>query len=350
MSNRSGLGRTILALSAFAAALAAATAAIAGAVAVDSAPPVAAGRLTHTYSIVARDSTTGEMGVAVQSHWFAVGPVVPWAEAGVGAVATQSLVNVSYGPLALQMLRLGKTPQEALTGLLASDAGADLRQVAVIDAQGRVAAHTGQRCIPEAGHRIGAGYSVQANLMLRNTVWPAMAAAFETATGDLAERLLQALEAAEAEGGDIRGRQSAALVVVAPERTDKPWEARRLDLRVDDSAAPLVELRRLLKIHRAYEHMNKGDEALGHGDTPGAMREYAAAADFYPENLEIRYWQAVTMCGAGLLEEALPIFGEIFQAEPNWRILTPRLRRVQLLEVTEADLERILIQKATNAE
>jgi uncharacterized Ntn-hydrolase superfamily protein len=298
--------------------------------------------LANTYSIVARDADTGELGVAVQSHWFAVGPVVAWAEAGVGAVATQSLVNVSFGPLALDMLRKGYAPEQTLQGLLASDGGAELRQVAIIDAQGRLAVHTGQRCIPEAGHQTGNGYSVQANLMHHDTVWPAMARAFEAAEGDLAERMLRALEAAEAEGGDIRGRQSAALLVVASENSGRPWVDRKVDLRVDDAKEPLAELKRLLNIHRAYEHMNRGDEALGRGEIELAKTEYAAAADYYRDNPEIRYWQAVTMCSAGLLEEALPIFAELFDIDPRWRTLTPRLRQVGLLEVTDEELTRIV--------
>ncbi len=306
------------------------------------APEPAISPPAHTYSIVACDPVTGEMGVAVQSHWFSVGSVVSWAEAGVGAVATQSLVNVSFGPLALQMLKAGYRPEEALRGLLAADEGAALRQVAIVDAEGRVAVHTGERCIPAAGHQAGEGYSVQANLMLQETVWPAMARAFEEATGDLAERMMLALEAAEAEGGDIRGRQSAAMLIVAAEPTGQPWLDRKLDLRVEDSPNPLQELRRLLGIHRAYQHMNRGDEALGRGEIELARTEYAAAADLYPENVEIRFWQAVTLCSAGLLEEALPVFGAVFIADPAWRTLTPRLCQVGLLEVTAADLERIL--------
>lgn len=300
------------------------------------------GCLAHTYSIVARDPETGDLGVAVQSHWFSVGPVVPWAESGVGAVATQSLVDISYGPLALELLRAGRSPEDALRGLLEADAGSDVRQVAIVDAQGRVAAHTGSRCIPEAGHVTGDGYSVQANLMLKETVWPAMAKAYETAEGDLAERMLQALEAAEAEGGDIRGRQSASILIVSAESSGKPWVNRKMDLRVEDSPEPLVELRRLVTIHRAYDHMNRGDLAMETGDTKLAMEEYATAAELYPENLETLYWQAVTMSGAGMLDEALPIFHKIFEVNPNWKVLTPRLVKVGFLEVDEEGLKRIM--------
>lgn len=300
------------------------------------------GRLAHTYSIVARDPETGDFGVAVQSHWFSVGPVVPWAEAGVGAVATQSLVDISYGPLALELLRAGRSPEDALRGLLEADAGSDVRQVAVVDAQGRVAAHTGSRCIPEAGHQVGDGYSVQANLMLKDSVWGAMAEAYEGSDGDLAERMLRALEAAQAEGGDIRGRQSASILIVAAESTGKPWVDRKMDLRVEDSPTPLEDLRRLVTIHRAYDHMNRGDLAMESGDTQLALDEYATAAKLYPENLETQYWQAVTMSGAGMLDEAIPIFQKIFKVDPNWKTLTPRLVKVGFLDVDDEGLKRIL--------
>lgn len=219
----------------------------------------------HTYSIVARDSVTGEMGVAVQSHWFSVGSVVPWAEAGVGAVATQSIAEVSYGPLGLALMRAGKSAPKALQALLQADDHPEWRQVAMIDAQGRVAVHTGEKCIREAGHIAGAQYSVQANLMASDQVWPAMAEAYEGAEGDLADKMLAALEAAQAAGGDIRGRQSAAIVIVKPASSGKPYLDKVVDLRVEDHPAPVKELRRLVKLHRAYELMNEGDEHISAG-------------------------------------------------------------------------------------
>jgi uncharacterized Ntn-hydrolase superfamily protein len=284
------------------------------------------------------------MGVAVQSHWFSVGTAVPFAEAGVGAVATQSLVDVSYGPLALELLRAGKTASDALAGLLAADPNAAVRQVAVVDAQGNVAAHTGDRCIPEAGHHTGAGYSVQANLMERDTVWGAMARAYEGATGDLAERLLVALEAAQAEKGDIRGRQSAALLVVAPASSGRPWADRRVDLRVEDHAEPLAELRRLLTLHRAYQHMNAGDLAMEHGDTEAARREYGEAESLNPGNPEMGFWHAVALANAGQVEASLPVFRRVFAADRNWAVLVPRLVPGGFLTVSEADLKRITDQ------
>ena len=201
-------------------------------------------RPVHTYSIVARDPSTGELGVAVQSHWFSVGPIVAWAEAGVGAVSTQSFVDPSYGKLGLDLMRAGKSAPDALKSLTAGDEGREVRQVAMIDAQGRVDAWTGKKDIQAAGHIIGNNYSVQANMMLSDTVWPAMSAAFENTKGDLTERMLAALEAAQTAGGDIRGKQSAALIVVTGKPTGQAWKDRVFDLRVDDSSEPLIELRR----------------------------------------------------------------------------------------------------------
>jgi uncharacterized Ntn-hydrolase superfamily protein len=206
-----------------------------------------------TYSIVARDAKTGEFGVAVQSHYFQVGPVVPWALAGVGAVATQSRVNVSYGPLGLELLRSGYTAAEALKALTSGDSQPEIRQCAIVDAAGNVGAHTGSKCIAAAGHQVGDGFSCQANLMERETVWAAMAEAFTSTDAPLAERMMAALEAAEAEGGDIRGKQSAAMLVVSGKPTGRSWEDRTIDLRVEDAAEPLPELRRLLRIKRAVQ-------------------------------------------------------------------------------------------------
>lgn len=302
-------------------------------------------RPVHTYSIVARDPETGQLGVAVQSHWFSVGSVVTWAEAGVGAVATQSMVDPSYGPLALDLLRAGKSADEALRGLLAADAASDIRQVAVVDAQGRVAVHTGARCIPMAGHRSGAGYSVQANLMEKDTVWGAMASAYESSKGDLAERLLAALEAAQIEKGDIRGQQSAAILVVAAQSSGRVWQDRLVDLRVEDHPEPVKELRRLLTLHHAYQHMNEGDLAVEKGDDVGARREYGAAEALAPGNLEMAFWHAVALANAGKVSESLPIFRDVFAKDRNWVTLTPRLVKVAFLTVSEADL-RIILEQA----
>ena len=296
----------------------------------------------HTYSIVAFDEETGELGVAVQSHWFSVGFLVPWAKAGVGAVATQSFVKVDYGPEGLNRMEHGQSAEEALTSLLAEDDGKAVRQVAMIDVKGSVAAHTGTKCIYAAGHQIGKNYSVQANLMEKETVWPSMANAFERSNGDLAEKMMAALEAAEAEGGDIRGKQSAAMLVVSGDPTGIPWKDVVMDIRVDDHAEPLKELKRLIRVHRAYQHANKGDHYLEMEEIEKALVEYEKASEFYPENPELPYWSAVTLASKGNLDQALPIFQEVFQKEPRLRILTPRLVNSGLLPNDPALIETII--------
>jgi uncharacterized Ntn-hydrolase superfamily protein len=299
-------------------------------------------RPVHTFSIVARDPATGELGVAVQSHWFGVGPIVPWIEAGVGAVATQSFIDPSYGKLGLDLMRTGKSAPDALKALIAGDAASDVRQVAMIDAQGRVAAHTGAKDIQAAGHKVGTNYSVQANLMLNDSVWPAMSRAFEAAKGDLADRMLAALDAAQAAGGDIRGRQSAALIVVSGKPTGKAWVDRIFDLRVDDNPEPLKELRRLVVLQRAYNHMNAGDLAVERKDSQGALREYSAAAALAPGNMEMVYWHAVALVNMGRVDESLPLFSRVFSAEKNWVTLTPRLAAAGLLPKDQNVIDRIL--------
>lgn len=299
-------------------------------------------RLVHTYSIVARDPNTGELGVAVQSHWFSVGSIVPWAEAGVGAVATQSFVDPSYGKLGLELMRAGKSAPEALKSLLAGDEGREVRQVAMIDAQGRVDAWTGRNDIEAAGHFIGKDFSVQANLMLNDKVWPAMAQAFENTKGDLAMRMLAAMDAAQREGGDIRGRQSAALIVVTGKPTGMAWKDRLFDLRVDDSAEPLHELRRLVTLQRAYNHMNAGDLAVEKKDNEGALREYAAAGKLVPDNAEMIYWHAVALVNMGRVDESLPLFRRVFAMDKNWATLTPRLPKSGLMPNDPKLIRRIL--------
>jgi len=298
-------------------------------------------RPVHTYSIVARDPATGELGVAVQSHWFSVGQLVTWAEAGVGAVATQSFVDPSYGKLGLDLMRAGRSAPDTLKSLVAGDDGRDVRQVAMIDSQGRVAAHTGAKCIDAAGHHVGKDYSVQANMMLNERIWPAMSRAFEETRGDLAERMMAALEAAQSVGGDIRGKQSAALVIVSGKSTGRPWADKTFDLRVDDHAEPLRELRRLITLQRAYNHMNAGDAAVERKDNAAALREYSAAEKLVPDNLEMAYWHAVALVGMNRLDEALPIFQRVFAADPNWRTMTPRLVKSGILPDDPKLIERI---------
>ncbi len=300
--------------------------------------------LAHTFSIVARDPETGEMGVAVQSHWFSVGSLVAWGEAGVGVVATQSFVNPSFGQRGLELLKTGMTAQEVVDLLISKDEGRDVRQLAIVDAKGNSASYTGSKCIEAAGNIVGDGYSVQANMMLNNTVWGAMSKAFENSKGPLAERLITTLEAAQNAGGDIRGQQSACLLVVRGNATGNLWEDRLIDLRVEDNPQPITELKRLLNVYRAYEHMNKGDLAVEKNDMKLAMDEYNAAMKMFPENLEMKYWTAVTLANTGEIEKALPMFKEIFSKDKNWKELTKRLPAVGLLSVDENNLKKILEQ------
>ena len=297
---------------------------------------------THTYSIVARDSVTGEMGVAVQSHWFSVGSTVSYAKAGVGVVATQSLVNPSYGPKGLALMEQGLTPKQALDALIENDEGEMYRQVAFLDANGEVATHTGSLCIAEAGHRQGKNFSVQANMMLNNTVWDAMANAFETTKGSLSERILASLKAAQNEKGDIRGKQSAAILIVKGEATGNSWEDTIMDLRVEDHPNPIEELERLIKIHKAYEYMNKGDLAMEEGHSKQAEQLYLEAQNLFPNNLEMQYWYAINLLNNKEFNKAKPILKSIFSQDKNWKILLPRLVESMLLVITEAELKTVM--------
>jgi uncharacterized Ntn-hydrolase superfamily protein len=300
-------------------------------------------RPVSTYSIVAYDEASGQMGVAVQSHWFSVGSVVTWAEAGIGAIATQSFVEVSYGPLGLELMRAGKTSQQSLTALLAADKHESVRQVAMVDVKGRVATHTGKKCIREAGHQKGAHYSCQANMMSNNTVWPAMSKAYEQAKGPLVDRLMAALEAAEKEGGDIRGRQSAAILIVSTKSSGVAWKDRIFDLRVEDHKEPLKELKRLITIAKGYNHMNKGDEYLTHNNVPKALEEYTAAMNIYPGNPEMVFWPAVTMAASGKVEQSLPLFKKVFAQDMQWAELLKRLPEVDQFPKDKSLMEKILM-------
>ena len=298
--------------------------------------------LVSTYSIVARDSVTGEMGVAVQSHWFNVGAIVGWGEAGVGVVATQSFVNPSFGLRGLEMLKQGKSPRQVVDELVASDEGRDFRQLAVLDASGRTASYTGSKCIYGAGNIAGNNYSVQANLMLNDKVWGAMEKAFVETKAPLAERMIAALESAQEVGGDIRGMQSASIMTWKGKSTDQPWNDKLIDLRVEDNPDPVTELKRVLKVQRAYEHMNAGDLATEKNDMVLAMKEYNAAMEMFPDNLEMKYWTAVTLANNGKVDNALPLLREVFEKDKNWLELTGRLPKSELLTVSDEDLKKIL--------
>jgi uncharacterized Ntn-hydrolase superfamily protein len=337
-------------------------------------------RPVHTFSIVARDPVTGQIGVAVQSHWFSVGSIVTWAEAGVGAVATQSFVDPSYGPNGLELMRSNKPAGDALLQLLEKDKGRDVRQVAFIDSNGNVAVWSGEKDIQAAGHVAGkrecrsnvtdtctpmdsrgmqggsftegANFSAEANLMSNDKIWPAMAKAYQESKGDLADRLLAALDAAQAVGGDIRGRQSAAILIVEGKRQPAPWMGRVFDLRVDDAAEPLQELRRLVALQRAYNHMNTGDLAVEHKDNEAALREYSAAEQIarktpgvLPSRLaEMIYWHAVALVNMKRVDESLPMFKKAFAIEKGWVELTPRLPKSGLLPDDPKLIARIVAQ------
>jgi len=282
-------------------------------------------RPVATYSIVAMDEHTGEIGVAVQSHWFSVGSVVTWAEAGVGAVATQAFVEPSYGPEGLDLMRKGKPADKALDALLKKDRNDSIRQVAFVDASGAVSAYTGKNVIGYACDAQGYGFSVQANLMESDEVCNAMAAQFEHSTGDLATRLIQALETADALGGDLRGKRSAAIVVVKAKRQDNPWEGHTIDLRVEDNPQPLKELKRLVVLNQAYNKMAEADAYLARGNVKRANEIYTEASALVPENNEFIFWRAVTLASAGHVDDALPYFKQAFEAWPAWKKLIPRL-------------------------
>lgn len=296
--------------------------------------------LTHTYSIVARDPQTGALGVAVQSHWFQVGSLVPWAEAGVGAIATQALTNASYGPRGLALLRSGKSPQEVVKALTAADPRRDNRQLIVVDARGRVAGFTGKACIQAAGHQLGEGFAVAANLMRSKKVWPAMATAFRQRKGAFAERLLAALQAAQREGGDVRGQQSAALLVVDSKGTGKSWVDRQIDLRVADHRRPLKELDRLLRLKRGYQAFIAAEAAMEKKELATARGHYARARRLAPSVVELSFWQALTLYKAGEVKDAKALLSRVFAKQPAFVETLRRLPSGGLLD--ESDVKKIL--------
>jgi uncharacterized Ntn-hydrolase superfamily protein len=291
-----------------------------------------------TYSIVAHDRETGVMGVAVQSHYFSVGSAVPWGDAGVGVVASQAFSEASYGPLGLELLRAGKSPEEVLAALTIVDPLAARRQVAIVDARGRAAAHTGGMCIPHAGHRTADGVSVQANMMERETVPTAMLAAYSNAAGGIEDRMLAALDAAEAEGGDIRGRQSAAMLVVAAQSSGKPWADRLLDLRVEDHPSPNAELRRLVELKRHYAANGGFTRDMGIDDV---LHQHEATSPFTRDNPEQLFWQAIIRASQGDVPGARRLLDRCAEVDARWPELVRRLHACGML--TDADLvERLL--------
>ena len=297
-------------------------------------------RPAGTFSIVAYDSTTGELGVGVQSHWFSVGSDVSWAKAGVGAVATQSFIEPGYGARGLALMESGKLPEEALEALLSEDPDRSVRQVAFVDSAGRVAVHTGKMCIPAAGHRTGKGYSVQGNILESAQVWDDMAEVFEQTTGPLARRILAALEAGQKAGGDLRGRQSAALVVTRPRSKDKPWLNKIVDLRVEDHPEPIRELGRLYDLRRAYDLANEGDGYLAAGESEKAYEAYNAALEIVPENDELIFWRGAMLHQAGRESEALVDIKRAVEMNPRWLMLLGRIQE-EHLSGAKAILEKL---------
>ena len=296
----------------------------------------------HTYSIVARDPETGELGVAVQSHYFGVGSRVVWAEPGVGVVATQSFTNPAFGPDGLRLMREGSTAEQALNELLEADARADVRQVGMVDADGNVANHTGQNSIREYCDLTGDGYAVQANLMWKPIVCEAMVRGYESAEGDLAERMMIALESAEAVGGDIRGMQSAALLIVSGDASEPAWGGRIFDLRIEDHKEPLLEMRRLLTTARAYQLMNDGDKHMAAGDADSTIIAYEKASTLLPDNHEIIFWYALTLAANERVDESLPLFSKAFSMWPLWRELIQRMPASGLLPDDPELMQRII--------
>jgi uncharacterized Ntn-hydrolase superfamily protein len=297
-------------------------------------------KFAHTYSIVAMDEKTGEMAVGVQSHWFSVGTLVSWGKSGVGVVATQSFVNPSYGPMGLKMMENGMSAKNALNKLTNEDEGKDYRQAAMLDINGSVGAFTGKSCIESAGHYIGKNFSVQANMMLNDEVIPSMKKAYlENDHLPLAERIITVFEAAEKVGGDIRGKQSAALIVVGNKKTENVWEDKKIDLRVDDSEDPVKEIKRLLKVHRAYEHMNQGDVAIEENDTKKALEEYSKAQSLFPNNHEMSFWKGIALLNIGEKKQAKEIFKIVFQKNINWKKLIYRLPKSGIISMSEEELD-----------
>lgn len=294
-----------------------------------------------TYSIVAYDEETGQLGVAVQSHWFSVGSLVPWIKAGVGAVATQSFVKVEYGPNGLKLMGKGFSAEDALKILVEEDENSAVRQVGMVDAKGNASAFTGENCIQFAGHIVGKNYTVQANLMASATVPTAMVRAYEITRGELVDRLMAALEAAQKEGGDIRGKQSAAIVVVSGEPTGIDWKDKLFDLRIEDHPEPIKEMKRLIRVSRAYHHANQGDLYIETGEIDKALKEYDLAAEYYPENPELPFWTAVSLASVDRVDEALLIFKEVFEKAPDLRDLIPRLIPAGLLPDDEELVKKI---------
>lgn len=295
-----------------------------------------------TYSIVARNPDSGHLGVAVQSHHFAVGSVAPFARAGVGAGTIQSFARLIYAAEGLRLMRDGASAGEALRRLLARDHHMDYRQAAMIDTQGDVVAHTGRLCIDEAGHCLGDEYACLGNMLLNDGTWEAMGRAYEAAEGDFPHRLISALEAAQAQGGDLRGRRSAAMMVVSGKATGDPARDTLLDLRVEDHPTPVRELKRLVILKEAYELNTLGGHHLRHGEYDKAIQAFTRAETLAPEEDELIFWRSVALINAGHESEAQALLRALFQRAPHWSLLLERVAKSRFLPDDPALIQRLL--------
>lgn len=300
-------------------------------------------KFAHTFSILARDSETGQMAVGVQSHWFSVGTVVPWGQSGVGVVATQSFVNEAYGYEGLKLMAKHMSPAKVLAQLRNNDEGEAFRQVAMMSNDGEIAAFTGDKCVQDASHLIGDNYSIQANMMVNENVVYGMRQAFEEHSDlALAERVVKALEAGQVAGGDIRGKQSAALIVVDSKPSELPWNDKLVDLRVDDHNTPIEELSRLLNVHRAYEFMAKGDLAMENDNPKSALEAYHQAEKLLPNEDEIQFWKAVALVNAKQVKNSIPVFERLFKKDKKWQELLKRLPGSELIAIDQPALDYLL--------
>jgi uncharacterized Ntn-hydrolase superfamily protein len=298
-----------------------------------------------TFSIVARDPETGALGVATATCMFAAGALVPWARPGVGVVATQAMAESAYGPRCLEALEAGASAPSALADAQASDPAAALRQVAVVSADGSVAAVTGELCVDHTGHLLAEGYVVAANMMASPRVWPAMEAAFAAAAGAFPRRLLTALEAGQAAGGDARGEMSAALLVVAGQRRE-PWAKPLVDLRVDRSGDPLGELRRLVDAAEAYEGFSLAAEALIRDDADAALAHVDRALATLPGEESLRFLRTGALLACGDVDGGRHELRSLIAARPTWEIVIRSFAAKGLISVPpsvslEALLDRV---------
>jgi uncharacterized Ntn-hydrolase superfamily protein len=305
--------------------------------------PANSNKFAHTFSIIAQDPVTGDMAVGVQSHWFSVGTAVPWGKSGVGVVATQSFVNERYGHEGLELMQKGLNAKEAMEKLKKEDAGVHYRQVAMLSRDGTISAFTGEKCVEAALHLIGDHYSIQANMMEDENVVYAMRQAFEENDNlDLAERIVVAMKAAQSSGGDIRGKQSSALILVGKDPAEKPWLDKKIDLRVDDHKTPVEELSRLLNSHRAYEFMASGDVAMENKDAEAALKAYNSAEKLLPNNEEIKFWKAVALVNSNQVKMSIPIFERLFMNDKRWQRLLKRLPESDLISIEKSALDHLL--------